>query len=113
MSGPRRTGTEAFVMKAIKTSICVAIAALALSLPLSAPSYAKQDEASRLDQKVVQLLQAGKFAAAIPLAKQALALREKSFGPDHAQVADAINTLGILHYNQGNYADAERLYQRS
>ena len=86
-------------MKAIKTSICVAVAALALSLSLGAPSYAKQapSRADQIDQKVAQLLQAGKFAAAIPLARQVLDLREKAFGPDHAQVADAMNTLGILH----------------
>jgi hypothetical protein len=42
-------------MKVIGTPIRIAVTALALGLSLSAPSYAKQDAASRIDQKVDQL----------------------------------------------------------
>ena len=64
-------------MKAMKPLIRVAVTALLLSVSVSAPSQARQDEASRLDQKVVGLYAAGKYAAALPLAKQSLAIREK------------------------------------
>jgi His/Glu/Gln/Arg/opine family amino acid ABC transporter permease subunit len=53
------------------------VTALALGLSFSAPSYARQDEATRLDQKVEVLYQAGKYAAALPLAQESLAVREK------------------------------------
>ena len=98
-------------MKAMKASMCVA--ALALALSLGAPAHARQDEATRLDEKVSALYEAGKFAAALPLAKQALALREKALGPNDAKTALSINTLALVYYNQGRYAEAEQLYKRS
>src|SRR5258708_12408288 len=42
-------------MKAMKASICVAVTALALSLSVIVPSYAEQDEASRLNQESKEL----------------------------------------------------------
>ena len=73
--------------------IRVSVAALALGLSLSAPSYARQDEAGRLDQKVIGLYQAGKYAAALPLAQRSLALRERALGPNHLDVATSLNDL--------------------
>ncbi|CAN7270087.1 hypothetical protein LJR220_001243 [Bradyrhizobium sp. LjRoot220] len=74
-------------MKAMKVSICAAVTALALSLSAIAPSCAGQDEASRLNQESKELYRVGKYAAALPLAQQLLAIREKEFGPDGAMVA--------------------------
>jgi hypothetical protein len=59
------------------------------------------------------LYQAGKYAAALPLAQQSLALREKTLGPNHLDVATSLNNLALLRYSQGRYADAEPLYKRS
>ena len=98
-------------MKASKLLMCVAVAALALSV--SAPSHARQDEASRLDQKVDGLFAAGNYAAAIPLARQSLAIREKALGPEDAKVALSLYNLAALEYNRGHYAVAEPLYKRS
>jgi hypothetical protein len=42
------------------------------------PAIAQQDEAAALSKKVEELYQAGKFAAAIPLARRALAIDEKA-----------------------------------
>jgi hypothetical protein len=68
----------------MKASIRVAVTALALSLGLglsiSAPSYARQDEASRLNQKVEALSQAGKYAEALPLVQRSMAIRQKAGG---------------------------------
>ena len=100
-------------MKALKTSICVAVTALALSLSLGAPSYAGEDEASTLSQQMKELYRAGKYTEALPLAQKSLALREKEFGPDDAHVAMPLNDLGTIHYNLGQYAVAEPLYKRA
>src|SRR5580704_472194 len=100
-------------MKFMKASICVAFTALALSLSVSVPSYAQQDEASTLSQQMKELYRAGKYAEALPLAQKSLALREKQFGPDDANVAMPLNDLGTIHYNLGQYAVAEPLYKRS
>jgi Tetratricopeptide repeat len=63
--------------------------------------------ASRLNQESKELYRAGKYAAALPLVQQLLAIREKEFGPDGAMVAMPLNDLGTIHYNLGQYAVAE------
>ena len=55
----------------------------------------------------------GQYAQAEPLYKQALAIREKIFNPDHPAIGESLNNLASLYYDQGQYADAEPLYKRS
>jgi len=38
---------------------------------------------------------------------------EKAYGPDHPDVAQALNNLAVLYTRQGRNADAERLFKRS
>jgi tetratricopeptide (TPR) repeat protein len=66
-----------------------------------------------LDKRVAELRQAGKFSEAIPLAQRALANREKALGPDHLDVAHALNDLASLYDTQDRYADAEPLHMQS
>jgi tetratricopeptide (TPR) repeat protein len=42
-----------------------------------------------------------------------LGIREKALGPDHPDVATALNNLAELYHSQGRYAEAEPLLQRS
>lgn len=42
-----------------------------------------------------------------------LAIREKAVGPDHPDVAAALNGLALLHRQQDRNAIAEPLYRRS
>jgi tetratricopeptide (TPR) repeat protein len=46
-------------------------------------------------------------------AQTTLAIREKALGRDHPDVAQSLNNLAEPYRNQGRYADAEPLYQRS
>ena len=94
-------------MKALRASICVAVTALALSLSFGAPSCAEEGEASTLTQQMKELYRAGKYKEALPLAQKSLALREKEFGPDDANVAMPLNDLGTIHYNLGQFGVAE------
>ena len=55
----------------------------------------------------------GKYAEAEPLYKRALAIWEKSLGPDHPQVALGLNNLALLYVDQGKYAEAEPLCKRA
>ena len=64
-------------------------------------------EADELTNKAIALYQAGKYAEAIPLAQQVLAMREKVLGPDHPDVATVLNSFGILYDKEGRYAEAE------
>ena len=52
-------------------------------------------------------------APLIPLYRQALAEREKQFGPDHPAVARAASDLGMFLRNQGDRAAAEPLLRRA
>jgi CHAT domain-containing protein/tetratricopeptide (TPR) repeat protein len=71
------------------------------------------DEFDALNQQVVRLYQAGKYAEATEIAKQLLANKEKKLGPDHPQVAAILNDLAFLYRTQGHHHEAEPLLKRS
>ena len=45
--------------------------------------------------------------------KRASAIKEKSFGANHPDVAENLYTLATVYMAQGNYADAEALLKRA
>ena len=55
----------------------------------------------------------GRYAEAEPLSKRALAISEKALGPEHPDVAVALNNLAAIYRAQGRYAEAEPLYKRA
>ena len=55
----------------------------------------------------------GRYGEAEPLFQRSLAIYEKALGPDHPEVATALNNLAVLYEDQGRYGEAEPLYQRS
>ena len=71
------------------------------------------NEATALDQQVIQHYHQGRYSEAIPLAQRALTFRETALGPDHPDVALSLNNLAELYRVQGRYADAEPLFKRS
>src|SRR5262245_13671795 len=77
------------------------------------PGAAALEEAKRTDSDVLKLYREGKVDAAIPLAKRALAVREKALGAEHAEVAALLNILAKLYQAKGDYARAEPAYQRA
>ena len=84
--------------------------ALQLNQPLQLAQSAELQEAEKLNQRVVELYQQGKYAEAIPLAEKVLAIREKVLGKEHPNVAISLNNLAVLYDSQGNYSKAEPLY---
>lgn len=70
-------------------------------------------EATRLNQQVDRLYQQGKYDEAIPLAKRALAIREKILGANHPDVATSLSNLAVLYDYQGKYRQAEPLQSRA
>jgi tetratricopeptide (TPR) repeat protein len=86
---------------------------LLLNLPVS---YAQDDDLKRADQlnkQVIQLYQQGKYAKAISVAKEVIAIDEKAFGPDHPNVPTSLNNLALLYSSIASYTTAEPLYRRS
>jgi CHAT domain-containing protein/Tfp pilus assembly protein PilF len=92
----------------------VAVAALAILVTSAIKSgAAPKEEAQALQAKVEELSREGKYADAIPLSQRELAIREKSFGPDHPAVAQSLNNLAVLYWQLSRYADAEPLFKRA
>jgi CHAT domain-containing protein/Tfp pilus assembly protein PilF len=73
----------------------------------------KPDDVNLLDETTVALYQAGKYSEAERLVQRSLAIREKSLGKDHPDVALSLNNLAALYEAQGKYSEAAPLYQRS
>jgi tetratricopeptide (TPR) repeat protein len=65
------------------------------------------DEARRLTEESRQLRNSGKYDAALPLAERALALREKTLGPEHLEVANALHLVALILDDKHDYPKAE------
>src|SRR6516165_9350579 len=96
-----------------KAGFLAAFAAILLLGKLSISAAQQGDEATALNKKVIELYNAGRYADAIPIAQQVLAIREKALGRDHPDVAQSLNNLAALYESEGRYAETEPLYQRS
>jgi len=54
-----------------------------------------------------------RLAEAEPLFRRALAMTEKSFGPEHPNVATCLNNLALLLIATNRLAEAEPLFRRA
>jgi len=70
------------------------------------------NEALRLHKQASLLDDQGRYAEAVKLEEQALAIAEKVFGPQHLNVAAITNNLALFYTNMGEYDRAEPLYKR-
>ena len=113
-------------MNWLHRTIWIATTLLTANLPLtiqpllanSSPHILAQntsalEEAERLNNQAVQLRQQGKYAEAIPLAEQVLAICRRQLGDDHSNTATSLNNLAELYHAQGRYGEAEPLYQKA
>jgi tetratricopeptide (TPR) repeat protein len=100
-------------MNSIRRRCLIAAAAFTLTLSLASLGRGASSEVGALNKRVLELLGAGKFAEAIPLAERELAMLEMVPGSYDPDVATALNNLGLLYRKQGRYTDAERLYKRA
>src|SRR5438445_648492 len=85
----------------------------ALGLWLTCPVQAQEAEWKRLSQEAGALYNQGNYPQATIIFSRALAIREKTLGPNHPDVAVSLNNLAALYRTQGQYAQAEPLYKRS
>ncbi|MGA9753943.1 MAG: tetratricopeptide repeat protein [Desulfobaccales bacterium] len=70
-------------------------------------------EAAELIRQTRELMKAGKFEEALPLARQALEIREKKLGPDHPGTAGSLMLVGRIEDAQFRFYKALPLYQRA
>ena len=71
------------------------------------------DAAASLSNQAALLEARGDLAGAEPLYRRALAIREKSRGPDHPETAISLTNLAALLQARGDLAGAEPLYRRA
>ena len=76
-------------------------------------SATTEHDANQLNERAVVLYQQGRYQEALPLYKRALAIREKTLGPDHARTALSLNNLAVLYDTLGQYDEALALYKRA
>jgi tetratricopeptide (TPR) repeat protein len=100
-------------MPTIRTLGCKPQIVLAVFLGLTAAlgidvrlAHSQTKEARSLAIQSNELRKQGRYSEAIPLAQRALAILEKSLGPDHPNVAASLNNLAGLYGNQGRWAEA-------
>ncbi|KFE66558.1 hypothetical protein DB31_1031 [Hyalangium minutum] len=73
---------------------------------------ARLQEAQKVYDEAMTLYKAGKYPEAVAQGERALALREAALGGKHPGVADCLALLGIIHWTQGDFVQAEPLIQR-
>lgn len=74
---------------------------------------ALEDVAALLNQVGLYQKSRAQYAAAEPLFRRSLEIREKKLGPDHLEVAQSLNNLANLLRSQGQYPAAQSLFERS
>ncbi|MBD2606320.1 tetratricopeptide repeat protein [Scytonema hofmannii FACHB-248] len=67
----------------------------------------------KLNQRVVELYESGKYTQAVILATQALELARSSYGNEHPDVFTSLNNLALISQAQGRYEEAESLYEQA
>ena len=70
-------------------------------------------KAETLDRTASNLSKQGRFSEAIPVAEEALVIREKALGREHLDVVASLISLADLYKSLRNYTRAECLYKRS
>ena len=106
-----RGGKEMKGLKSAVQYIIIVLLFLAISLPHALAQ--SLDEAERLNQQVIQLYKQGRYDEAIHIAKEVLAIYEKTLGSEHPDTATSLNNLAALYRTTGRYEEAEPLYKRS
>jgi tetratricopeptide (TPR) repeat protein len=66
-----------------------------------------------LHARGARLLQAGRYREAEALLRKAIAVGERAFGPDHAELSGPLNDLAVSYKYLARFVDAGPLYQRA
>lgn len=85
------------------------------ALIVSDSSFGSNDTLSArcLDCRVTALRNMQQLADALPLAQRSLAIREKTLGDQHPDIADNLYDLGALYYFSGRYEDVKPLWEKA
>jgi Flp pilus assembly protein TadD len=84
-------------MNIIKRLCLTIVVALTMDAAIITPAFVQQRDLAALTAKISALFRAGKFAEAVPLAQQALAIGSRSLRPDDPNLAALLNNLAALY----------------
>src|SRR5215469_7548951 len=99
-----------FLVFSAKVRALIGVLLVVFGVSAVHPAFSQIDEATTLTQQVIELCNQKRYSEAIPLAQRALAIYEKTLGPDHLNVVIALNNLASVYTKQARYADTEPLY---
>lgn len=110
----RRAVAAAFVLAAALATACPPALAQATKKPQVRKPAARVDDtrARQLLDEAQGALQKGDFPGAEAASLRLLEENIRTFGPDHPNVAVALNLLGASHYRQGKFSEAEGDFRR-
>lgn len=74
---------------------------------------AEVEEARKLTAEVEDLIERDEYDAAMPKAERALETLKRVFGPEHPEVASALDNLAYILFRKKNYPKARELYGRA
>ena len=95
--------------------LCASLTALAQTPPKKPPAARQRADDSRARQLLDEAqaaLQRGDFPAAEAGSLSLLQENIRVFGPDHPNVATALNLIGAAQFRQGKYSEAEGNFRR-
>ena len=77
--------------------------------PVWAQSERDIERCGALNQRMLELDAADQCRDAVLVGEELVELARKTFGPEDPDYATALNNLGLMHYDMGNYVSAEPL----
>jgi CHAT domain-containing protein/Tfp pilus assembly protein PilF len=104
-------------MPALRFGLTLLFGGLLLTIAFGCGSTARaqtDDELEALNNRILALRDAGKYAEALPLAEQYLEATKQRHGEEHESHATALNNLGVLlDEGFGRFDEAEKLKRRA
>lgn len=107
----RQSVAKTFSFEIVITLLITVIITFYFAFPRA--GQAEVETADSLSQKVMTLYHAGNYEAAFPIARKVLRIREKTQGPEHYDVAVALQTLAGLYEAMGDTTRAATFDRRA
>lgn len=84
-----------------------------LILSFTAFAWAQETLWNELNAKLVTLYQQGQYSEAAKIAEEALSVAEKTFGPDHPDVATVLGNMAQFYEKIGKKDEARRFEEQA
>jgi CHAT domain-containing protein/Tfp pilus assembly protein PilF len=98
---------------ALAVAVSLLTASAAAAGPAAEPAPDPLGRARELTADVVDDVRDGRYTEAVPKAREALALRQRILGSNDLDVADSLNTLGVVLQHTGEHDEARRALEQA